>query len=140
MTNDKNNNGPKIISVNAGTKLPDVIENNAKPIATIPVLIKNHRDLNGGHPHVIVDNIEDKHVSVGLTTKKFKGKNHPNITLEVDPLSMGEGYMRRQGTVDDVSNYTRERQGLMTENDHNKALSIGAKAKEKYLRTKNADK
>lgn len=38
----------------------------------IPVTIKTHKDKNGGHPHIIVDNIDDKHVSVGLSTSKTR--------------------------------------------------------------------
>ena len=49
---------------------------------SIPVRIKTHNDRNGGHPHIIVDDIDDKHVSVGLTHDKYKGKNHKNYTLE----------------------------------------------------------
>lgn len=66
----------------------------------IPVTIKTHKDKNGGHPHIIVDNIDDKHVSVGLSTSKTKGKGSKNYRMEKSPLNDGkESYMRRQGTV-----------------------------------------
>ena len=39
----------------------------------VTVTVKFKTDKNGGHNHVIVDNIDDKHVSVGLSTKPKKG-------------------------------------------------------------------
>ena len=48
----------------------------------IQVIIKTHNDTKGGHPHIIVDNVDNKHVSVGLSTKPKKGKNSPNYKLE----------------------------------------------------------
>lgn len=72
----------------------------------IKVLIKNHKDTKNSHPHVILEDIEDKHVSVGLSTHPKKGKNSPNYKLEQDPLDSGkESYMRRQGTVSPKKNY-----------------------------------
>lgn len=40
----------------------------------IQVIIKTHNDTKGGHPHIIVDNVDNKHVSVGLSTKPKKEK------------------------------------------------------------------
>ena len=34
------------------------------------ITIKTHKDSKGGHPHGIIDNVEDKHVSVGFTDRK----------------------------------------------------------------------
>lgn len=66
----------------------------------IQVIIKTHNDTKGGHPHIIVDNVDNKHVSVGLSTKPKKGKNSPNYKLEKSPLNDGkQSFMRRQGTV-----------------------------------------
>lgn len=48
----------------------------------VQVKIKTHTDNKGGHPHVILGDIEDKHISVGLTHDKYKGKNHKNYPLE----------------------------------------------------------
>ena len=58
------------------------VKSDSKGTLLITVEIKNHNDKNGGHPHIIVDNIDDKHVSVGLTHDKKKGKNHPNYPLQ----------------------------------------------------------
>lgn len=44
----------------------------SKNTKNVQVTIKNHKDKNGGHPHVIIDNIDNKHVSVGLTTTQKK--------------------------------------------------------------------
>ncbi len=108
-----------------------------KKFKGVTVIIKRHKDQNGRHPHVIVDDVDDKHVSVGLTTTPKKGKNHPNIKLDNDPLNEGKvSYMRRQGTVDDKANYSSSRKGLMSSKDYEKAKQIGETAKQKYLRKK----
>lgn len=105
---------------------------------TVSVTIKNHRDKNGGHPHVIVDDIEDKHVSVGLSTNPKKGKNSPNYALELNPLNDGkQSYMRRQGTVAPQKEYEKERYGVMTTKDYGKAQEYGERAKQKYIEKKN---
>ena len=98
------------------------------------VTVKHHRDQNGNHPHVILGDIDDKHISVGMSTSKMKGKNHPNYKLKVNVLDPNKpGYMRRQGTVDKRKNYTRELEGHMHEEDYAKAQEYGKRAKEKYL-------
>lgn len=104
----------------------------------VTVEIRTHKDAQGGHPHIIVDSVDDNHVSVGLTHDKYKGKGHTNITLTVNPLGKPEiSYMHRQGTVDLKKNYDKEaRQGILTQNDNEKATRIGAKAKQKYLSKK----
>lgn len=102
------------------------------------VTIKTHRDKNGGHPHIIMDNIEDKHVSVGLTTKKKKGKNgSPNYEMESNPLNNEKkSYMRRQGTVAPKGEYFGSRKGEITENDFKHAKAYSDRAKEKYKNKK----
>lgn len=98
------------------------------------VTLKYHGDKNGGHHHVIVEDIDDNHVSVGITTRKKKGKNHPNYPLEQSPLGDGkESYMRRQGTVAPKKEYYSPSKGVMTEEDYAKAKEYGDKAKKKYL-------
>ncbi len=120
---------------------------NKKPAAAKPatgkqrdlvqVRLKRHKDKNRGHHHIILEDFEDKHVSVGLTTKKTKGKNstRKNYPCEVDPLGKGkDSFMRRQGTVDLMSNYdTREQKGKMSPKDYAKAKEYGDKAKNKYI-------
>ena len=113
-----------------------------KNIEGISVLIKDHHDSNAGHPHVIVEDFEgDKHVSVGLTTQKLKGKNATNYKLEKDPLGeVEESYMRRQGTVDLQKNYSNSRKGKLTKKDYERALLYGQRAKEKYLKKRQEKK
>lgn len=107
----------------------------------ITVTIKFKGDKNGGHSHVIVDNIDDNHVSVGLTTKPKKGKNHPNYALEISPLANGKkSYMRRQGTVAPKKSYTNQSTGKMTKKDHARAKEYGERAKQKYIEEKNGKK
>lgn len=107
----------------------------------IPVRIKTHKDKNGGHPHVIVDDVDDKHVSVGLTHDKKKGKNSPNYPMEQNPLGGSErSYMHRQGTVDSKKMYRGERQGKMSPKDYDKAKEYGKRAKQKYLDRKKCKK
>ena len=103
----------------------------------VPVQIKNHTDKKGGHPHVILSNVDDKHVSVGLSTKPKKGKNSTNYKLEISPLGDGkQSYMRRQGTVAPKGEYKQPRNGAMTKKDFAKAKEYGEKAKQKYLKEK----
>ena len=100
----------------------------------VSVTLKRHRDKNDGHRHVILENIEDKHVSVGLTTKVKKGKNSTNYNCKSDVLGNGENsYMRRQGTVDLQSNYFSPTIGLMTEEAYEQAKIYGERAKQRYL-------
>ncbi len=101
---------------------------------TVPVQIKDHRDSNGGHPHIIVDDVDNNHVSVGLTTQKKKGKNHPNYPLSKSPLNDGKkSYIRRQGTVAPKKEYNNPRTGEMTSEDYEKAKEYGERAKRRYL-------
>ncbi|MFQ9737750.1 MAG: hypothetical protein ACLR06_08430 [Christensenellaceae bacterium] len=48
----------------------------------ISVKIKTHKDKKGGHPHVILEDLEKNHVSVGLSTRATKGKGSKNYRLE----------------------------------------------------------
>lgn len=103
----------------------------------VPVNIKDHYDKKGGHPHVIIEDIENKHVSVGLTSDLKKGKNATNYTCHVNPLGGTDtSYMHRQGTVDLKTNYKNLREGNMEENDFKRAQVYGQRAKEKYLNKK----
>lgn len=108
---------------------------------TVNVQIKNYRDRNGGHPHVIVDNVDSNHVSVGFTHSPKKGKGHPNYALEINPLGESrKAYMRRQGTVASKNDYIEPRTGEMTEADFAKAKEYGEKAKRKYTENKHKKK
>lgn len=107
----------------------------------ITVTIKFKNDKNGGHNHVIVDNIDDNHVSVGLSTKPKKGKNSTNYKLDISPLLDGKtSYMRRQGTVAPKKSYRKPRQGQMTEKDLERAKEYGENAKKKYIEKKEQKK
>ena len=98
------------------------------------VLIKKHKDKKGGHFHVILEDIDDCHVSVGLTTKPKKGKNSPNYKLQKSPLNDGKtSYMRRQGLVAPKTEYIESRSGSMTQHDYERAQLYGTKAKKKYI-------
>ena len=107
----------------------------------VTVEIRTHKDAQGGHPHIIVDSVDDNHVSVGLTHDKYKGKGHTNITLTVNPLGKPDiTYMHRQGTVYSKKSYKEQPQkGIMTKNDNEKAKNIGARAKQKYLNKKSEE-
>lgn len=103
----------------------------------IPVHIKNHKDKKGGHPHVIMEDIDNKHVSVGLTHDKKKGKNGTNYALEHNPLGGDrQSYIHRQGTVATKDSYYGNRQGAMTPKDYARAKEYGNRAKQKYLDSK----
>lgn len=110
----------------------------------IPVAIKTHTDKNDGHPHVIMEDIEDKHVSVGLSTQKKKGKSKKsgtNYTLEKSPLDDGKtSYMRRQGTVASKKEYKNPRDGTMTSKDYAQAKIYAERAKQKHLKEKKGKK
>ncbi len=105
--------------------------------ADVSVTIKNHKDKKGGHPHIIIGNLENNHVSVGLTTKPKKGKNATNYALEKSPLNDGKkSYMRRQGTVAPKKDYEKPRTGTMTSKDYAQAKVYGERAKQKHLNKK----
>ncbi len=108
----------------------------------VPVQIKDHKDYNGGHPHAIMDDIDDKHVSVGFSTQKKKGKNGGNnYTMEKSPLNDGKhSYMRRQAIVAPTTEYEKPRQGAMTPKDYERAKQYAEKAKQKYIDRKNGKK
>lgn len=107
----------------------------------IPVYIKNHKDKKGGHPHVIMEDIDNKHVSVGLTHDKKKGKNGTNYALEHNPLGGDrQSYMHRQGIVAPQKDYVKPRMGQMTPKDYARAKEYGARAKQKYIDKKDKKK
>ena len=109
-----------------------------KFLGLIPVRIKKHRDREGGHHHIIFEDLGNKHVSVGLTTKPTKGKNstHTNYKCEVNPLGGKEtSYLRRQGTVDRKGAYSKEEEkGQMHPKDYQAAKGYADKAKENHLK------
>lgn len=112
-----------------------------KPDEIIAVTIKYHGDKNGGHHHVILGNIDDKHVSVGLSTKKSKGKGSKNYTLDTSPLQDGKkSYIRRQGQVNPIGEYKDKRKGIMTKADHERATVYGERARQKYINGKKDEK
>lgn len=107
----------------------------------IAVDIKTHNDSKGGHPHIIVDNVDDKHVSVGLSTKPTKGKGSKNYRMEKSPFNDGkQSYMRRQGTVAAKNEYSGKRKGTITTKDYEQAKIYGGRAKQKYLNKKDKKK
>ena len=113
------------------------VKTNPAPIKLVPVLLKRHKDRNGGHRHVIMETFDDKHVSVGISKQSTKGKksNSTNYTCETDVLGSGVlSRMRRQGTVDNISNYHDPRSASMSEKDYEQAKIYAQRAKEKHLK------
>ncbi|MDE6398774.1 MAG: hypothetical protein K2L51_05580 [Clostridiales bacterium] len=110
----------------------------------VPIIVKDHMDNKGGHPHAIMDNIDNCHVSVGFSTQKHKGrskKSGTNYTLDKSPLNDGKhSYMRRQGTVAPKGKYANPRSGSMTEKDFTQAQIYAARAKQKYIDDKKGKK
>lgn len=107
------------------------------PRKLVSVLLKRHRDSQGNHHHVILEDIDDRHVSVGTSSKAKKGKNSTNYKCDNDIIGNGEqSYLRRQGIVDFKINYSDPKQGRMTEKDYAQAKIYGQRAKEKYLAQK----
>lgn len=111
----------------------------------VKVNLAKLRDTNKIHPHVIVDEIDDKYVSVGLTShpNKHKDKKHggKNYKLSINPLGKEKiSYMRRQGRVAKKNDYTNFKKGKMTKDDYSKAKLYGKIAKDKYLRKKQIQK
>lgn len=113
-------------------------KNTTKPLKKAPndvlVKIKTHKDKKGGHPHVILENFEKNHVSVGLSTHATKGKGSKNYRLEKSPLNDGKNsFMRRQGTVAPMGEYENPRKGAMSPKDYAQAKIYGERAKQKYF-------
>jgi|GEM_PF-1756160 len=121
------------------------------PYKLVPVKVKMHNDKKENHFHVILDDIDNRHVSVGLSTHKKKcangkkgGNNYPLIKNvlyrgQKAPKQEEKTYMRRQGFVDVRDNYYNEQKGSMVENDYQKALVYGERAKKKYLDKKKSN-
>lgn len=115
-----------------------IIKNVQVDDSGVPVQIKDHMDNMGGHPHAIMDNVDDCHVSVGLSTHAKKGRNHPNRTMDKSPLGDGkQSYMRRQACVYPIDEYVNPRCGAMSQSDYDYAKQAAEKAKQKYLEQKN---
>lgn len=118
-----------------------IIKNVPVDDSGVPVQIKDHMDKKGGHPHAIMDNIDNCHVSVGLTTKVKKGHNSTNKRMGKSPLNDGkQSYMRRQACVYAVNEYANPRGGSMTQTDYDYAKCIAEKAKQKYIEKKDKKK
>lgn len=110
---------------------------NVKTDDDVDVLIKRHNDRNQGHYHVILEDIDDKHVSVGLTTDSKKGKNSTNYKMEKSPFKdSATSYMRRQGTVANIKEYSGLYKGVFTKKDYERAKTYGNRAKQKYIENK----
>lgn len=108
---------------------------NKKDVGDLTVLFKFKRDKNGGHNHAIMDDIDDCHVSVGITSDSKKGKNQTNYRLEKSPFNDGrQSFLRRSGEVNPKNKYISPKIGVMTEKDYNKAKAYADKAKEKYIK------
>ena len=125
------------------TQAPKQKKKYEQPLILRPVTIKNHKDKKGKHPHAIMDEIDNKNVSVGLTTDNRKGRNATNRKCEVDPLGTGKtSYMRRQATIASKREYDSEsvRLGKMSISDYNQAEVYAERAKQKYFREKSAKK
>ena len=104
----------------------------------VTVNLKFHPDSNGGHHHIIVENLGDKHVSVGVTRDNKYDKKHNNVPLDHSPLSNGQkSYALRKGTVDEKKNYNSPKQGEITTEDAAKVKKIADKAKAKELKKNN---
>lgn len=108
----------------------------------IAVKIKKHRDKKGGHPHIILEDIEENHVSVGLSTHPTKGKGSKNYHMEKNPFGYNcVSYMRRQGTVAPIEEYgIIARKGSITPKDYERAKLYGERAKKKYTEKKDNKK
>jgi len=123
-------------------KQPSYPKDKAAKNNDIIVAIKTHNDKKGGHPHIIIEDIDDNHISVGLSTQPKKGKNGGlNYKMGKNPLNNGkQSYMRRQGTVAPKSEYTGKRNGSLTPKDYKQAKIYGERAKQKYLNKKKGKK
>lgn len=99
------------------------------------IKIKRHFDNNKGHYHIIGDEIDDKYISVGLTTQFTKGSNskHKNYKLEYDPLGTNKNsYLRRQGIIDKKINYSKKsRKGSLSDKDYAYFREVIRKTKHK---------
>lgn len=104
------------------------------------VFIKYYRDTNDSHPNVIGGSVDNKYISVGLTTEKFKGKSNntgTNKQIDINPLDDNvKGYLRRSCTIDDKNKFTGNYIGILSNDDANWVKGMSNKAKEKYKNKK----
>lgn len=103
--------------------------------ANVKVKIKRLSDKNDGHKHIIGDSIDDKYVSIGLTTQTTPGKSkHKNKALQARVLNLNKtSYLRREGRVEKKSKYTNNYIGYVTPDDKIEIDARISKAKQKYL-------
>ena len=128
--NKKSSSQKKKVTKKSATK-------SSKGVSFVSVLLKRHGDSQGNHNHVILEDIDDRHVSVGITSSPKKGKNSPNYKCGNDIIGNGkQSYLRRQGIVDLQTNYSNPSQGRMTAKDYAQAKIYGQRAKQKYLAEK----
>lgn len=99
------------------------------------VIIKKHKDNNGGHYHIIGEELPKSYISVGLTTKSTKGKNskYKNYKLDYDPLATNkQSYLRRQGIIDKKIKYSNSsKQGYLSNKDYTFFREVITKTKNK---------
>ena len=97
----------------------------------VNVEMKKHKDKQGGHQHFILGTDGNKHISVGTQTKPSKGTGKLK-RLDIDPLGQGKTvYMRREATVDKVSNYRLPKRGVMTKENYDLAKAYAEKKQKK---------
>ena len=101
------------------------------------ITIRKHKDKNGGHYHVIGEELVNDYISVGLTTQSTKGSNskHKNYKLEYDPLGTNKkSYLRKQGIIDKKINYSKEtRKGSLSDKDYAYFREVIRKTKNKKI-------
>ncbi|MBQ4071968.1 MAG: hypothetical protein IJD51_06135 [Clostridia bacterium] len=103
----------------------------------VPVIIKRHRDKNNGHRHIILENIDDRHVSICITSDPKKGRTSTNYKCQTDILGSGKlSYLRRQGYVEPIADYFGPKKRKMAQTDYLRAKVYGERAKQRYLISK----
>ena len=98
------------------------------------------RDKNDRHPHLIMDEVDDKYISMGLSTEPRKGKNKKagkNKPLQINPLGGNDkSYMRRKATIENKKRYEKIQQGKIHTADYDVAKYYSDIAKDAYNKKK----
>lgn len=110
MNNNKNNNTPGIITINAGTKLPDVIENKAKR-KKVEQFRKSNKAC--GHISYVYEKQGDtlSYLSMTHTPPEETKEKYKSLTHSVDPNDNEPAYINTVADKDHFSNFGPKKVG-----------------------------
>ena len=128
--NNKNNNTPGIITINAGTKLPDVIENKAKRKKVEQFRVSRKAD---NHISYVYEKQGDilSSLSMTHTPPEEKKEKYKRLTHSVDPSDEKPAYINTIADKEHFSNYGARKKGFAFAEEDKKLVKRIIKANKK---------